>query len=503
VSDSVLTVRDLRATAVNAPLARPITTASGAIPSAPLVLIDVTTVEGITGRSYIFGYTALTLRPLLAVLGTAAWLSYTGSEEEAQELFDARLATSARVLEVLVARQVEKATVAAPIVIELPGPLEAKHHDKPGPLGHYYETKIAFQVHDSSGRVLVRSASAPGAPFAPLDPGFTTLDIGGDDWRVFTLRAGDAWVQVAERDDVRGELAEKLAFAAAAPLFAGIPLLLVLLSLVIRHGLTPLSALAHQVAARQPGSIAPITLARNPAEIAPLVEALNGLLSRVRHALERERRFTADAAHELRTPLAALKVHAQNAARASTEAERRASLERMLQGLERTVYLAEQMLALSRAAAPGEAGRVELRALAQEAIEAVQPRAQERRVSIELAAQGDDAVRGERQKLLSLVTNLLDNAVRYGPEGGRVRLELVRDGAELRLAVDDAGPGIPPELRARIFESYYRIPGSAGTGSGLGLAIVKEIAQAHGARVAVEDGPGGRGTRVVVRFPAA
>jgi two-component system sensor histidine kinase QseC len=445
---------------------------------------------------------------LLAVLGAAAWLSYTGSEEEAQELFDARLATSARVLEVLVARQVEKATVAAPIVIELPGPLEAEHHDKPGPLGHYYETKIAFQVHDSSGRVLVRSASALDVPFAPLDPGFTTLDIGGHDWRVFTLRAGDAWVQVAERDDVRGELAEKLAFAAAAPLLAGIPLLLVLLSLVIRHGLTPLSALAHQVAARQPGSIAPITLARNPAEIAPLVEALNGLLSRVRDALERERRFTADAAHELRTPLAALKVHGQNAARASSAAEREVSLQRMLQGLERTVYLAEQMLAYSRAAAPGDASRQERVALApllREATEGIEPRAREQGCRVETVvdpAAAEAAVSGDRQNLLSLVTNLLDNAVRYGPERGRVRADLRREGNAVMLSVSDEGPGIPTGLRKRVFESYYRIPGTAGSGGGLGLAIVREIAETHGARVAIEDGPGGRGTQVVVRFPA-
>jgi len=446
---------------------------------------------------------------LLAVLGAAAWLSYTGSEEEAQELFDARLATSARVLEVLVARQVEKATVAAPIVIKLPGPLEAQHHDTPGPLGHYYETKIAFQVRDGGGRVLARSASAPDVPLAPLDAGFTTLPISGQDWRVFTLRAGDAWVQVAERDDVRGELAEKLALAAAAPLLAGIPLLLLLLSLVIRHGLAPLSGLARQVAARRPGSVAPFTLARNSAEIAPLVEALNGLLARVRDALERERRFTADAAHELRTPLAALKVHGQNAARASTSAEREASLQRMLQGLERTVYLAEQMLAYSRAAAPGDAARLERVALApllRDALEGIQPRVQERRCKVAIAvdpAAAEAAVNGDRQKLLSLVIHLIDNAARYGPKGGRIAVGLRREGDAAALSVSDEGPGIPFKLRERVFESYYRIPGTAGSGGGLGLAIVREIAEAHGARVAIEDGPGERGTRVVVRFPLA
>jgi two-component system sensor histidine kinase QseC len=444
---------------------------------------------------------------LLGVLGPAAWLSYSGSEEEAQELFDARLATSARVLEALVARQVERATITSPIVMALPAPLEGDGHDQPTPLGHYYETKIAFQVRDASGRLLVRSASAHEEPFAPLEPGFSTRPIAQWSWRVFSLRSDGVWVQVAERDDVRDEMSRKIAFAAAAPLLAGIPLLLILVSLLIRYGLGPLSGLVRQVAARQPGSVAPIELARTPAEIAPLVEALNGLLERVRRALERERRFTADAAHELRTPLAALKVHAQNAVRAGSASERDASLQRMLLGLERSVHLAEQMLAYSRAAALGEGARAEqvaLRPLLAQAIDVVQPLADERRAAVHLAEDRDAEpimVRGERQKLLSLATNLIDNAVRYSPQGGRVEVTLSRNGEGASLAVADEGPGIPAGLRERVFESYYRIPGSGGTGSGLGLAIVKETAQAHGARVEVQDGPGGRGTRVVVRFP--
>ncbi|HEX6691927.1 MAG TPA: ATP-binding protein [Burkholderiales bacterium] len=443
---------------------------------------------------------------LLVVLGPAAWLSYSGSEEEAQELFDARLATSARVLEALVARQLERATIAAPIVLALPAPLESYGHDQPGPLGHYYETKIAFQVRDAAGRLLARSASAHEAPFAPLEAGFSTRPIAEWSWRVFSLRSGEVWIQVAERDDVRDEMSQKIAFAAAAPLLAGIPLILVLVTLLVRRGLTPLSELVRQVAARQPGSVEPLALVQAPAEISPLVDALNGLLERVRAALERERRFTADAAHELRTPLAALKVHAQNAVRASSAEEREASLQRMLQGLERTVHLAEQMLAYSRAANSAQApGSVRLLALLGEAVEAIRPLAQERGAKVNVvAAAGLEAlaVRGERHQLLSLVTNLLDNAIRYGPPGGRVEVSLGLDGDGAVLGVADQGPGIPPGLRERIFESYYRIPGSGGAGSGLGLSIVKEIAEAHGARVEVHDGPGGRGTRIVVRFAA-
>jgi two-component system sensor histidine kinase QseC len=460
------------------------------------------------GRSVRTVLLAGTIATLLVVLGAAAWLSFESSAEEAQELFDARLATSARVLEAFLARQVERSTLAAPIVITLPGPIEAADHDTPSPLGHYYETKIAFQVWDADRNLLVRSASAPATPFAPLAAGFSDQRFEQHPWRVFTLRSGQVWIQVAERDDVRSELSEKLAFAAVAPLIVGVPLLLLLLGLLIGYGLAPLASLAQQIEARQPDAVTPITLARAPAEIAPVLDALNGLLRRVRDALERERRFTADAAHELRTPLAALKVHAQNVARANSPAERQASLGRMLAGLDRTVHLAGQMLAYSRAAAAGEPAHavVPLRPLVAEAIETLQPRIRERALRVDVACEPRNdsiEIRGDRQQLGSLIGNLLDNAVRYAPERGTIEVALRRAGSEVSLTVTDEGPGIPPDLRERVFESYYRIPGSAGSGSGLGLAIVKEVALAHGARVEIGDGPGGKGTRVVVRFAPA
>jgi signal transduction histidine kinase len=347
-------------------------------------------------------------------------------------------------------------------------------------------------------RVIRRAQQFGAAGFipksAPVDNIRAAVDV--------VMEGGTCFPPIAaERSERDAQLAAKLAQLTPQQFR-------VLLSLVIRQGLAPLSALARQVAARRPGSDAPITLARTPAEVTPLVDALNGLLARVRDALERERRFTADAAHELRTPLAALKVHSQNAARASSAAEREVSLQRMLQGLERTVYLAEQMLAYSRAAAPGDASRQERVALApllREATEGIEPRAREQGCRVETVvdpAAAEAAVSGDRQNLLSLVTNLLDNAVRYGPERARVRADLRREGNAVMLSVSDEGPGIPTGLRERVFESYYRIPGTAGSGGGLGLAIVREIAETHGARVAIEDGPGGRGTRVVVRFPA-
>jgi two-component system sensor histidine kinase QseC len=462
-------------------------------------------IDARSGRSVRTVLLAGTVATLLVIVGAAAWLSYAGSEEEAQELFDARLATSARVLEALVARPVEQATVESPIVVKLPAPLEAAEHDTPSTLGHYYETKIAFQVWASDGRLLVRSASAPDTPFAPLEPGFSDQRFERQPWRVFALPSHNVWIQVAERDDVRGELAEKLALAAVVPLIAGAALMLVLLSLLIRYGLAPLARLARQIELRQPDSTTPFDVERAPTEIQPVLAALNGLQARVRAALERERRFTADAAHELRTPLAALKVHAQNLARATTAAEQTASLERMLAGLDRTIHLAEQMLALSRATATGELAvtEVSLRSLVAEAIDTLQARLRERQVRVAVTCAPPESpitVRGDRQKLASLVGNLLDNAVRHAPSGSVIDVALGERDGEAVLSVTDRGPGIPPELRERVFESYYRIPGTSGSGSGLGLAIVREVAALHRARAEIDDAVDGPGARVTVRF---
>ncbi|HEX6320341.1 MAG TPA: ATP-binding protein [Burkholderiales bacterium] len=438
-----------------------------------------------------------TVAVLLAVLGAAAWLGFDAGEEEASELFDARLATSARVLAALATAEPPAAAGETAIVVALPAWIEPEKHDEPSPLGHYYETKIAFQVLDGEGRLLMRSASAPEQAFAPLVPGFSTRGP----WRVFTLRSGERWIQAAERDDVRSEMSWKIALAAVTPLIIGIPLLLLLLVLLTRYGLRPLAELARRIARRQAGTLAPIRLSRSPPwEIAPVLEALNGLL-------ERERRFTADAAHELRTPLAALKIHAQNAARAASDDERRSSLQRVLTGVERSIHLAEQMLAYSRAtAARGAlpAGPVALRQVVDDALEDALPRLKERALKVTLDSDPPVAevpVRGDRDKLASLVRNLLDNAGRHAPQGSTVRLELRARAPGATLSVIDEGPGIPPELRERVFESYYRIPGSPGEGSGLGLAIVREIAAQHGAAVELGEGDRGRGTRVTVTFP--
>ena len=441
-----------------------------------------------------------TIALLFIVLGAAAWLGFDAGQDEAEELFDARLATSARVLATLLSPD-KIGAGAEPVVVMLPAALETAVHDHATPLGHHYETKIAFQVRDARGRLLMRSSSAPEAPYGPIEPGFSNQRFGGRGWRVFTLHSADLWFHAAESDEVRNELSGKIARATVAPLMVGIPLLLVLLALLTRFGLAPLAELARQIARRQPGLIAPLELARTPREVTPLVEALNGLL-------ERERRFTADAAHELRTPLAAIKIHAQNAARASTDAQRTASLARMMAAVERSAHLAAQMLAFRSATAPHAAPpaqRASMRQVLEDALDEVSPALKARSQKLTIATEppvDDIVVRGEHEKLVSLARNLLDNAVRYAPAGSAIEVALRARPGAVELSVADDGPGIPPDERGRVFEGYYRIPGTPGDGSGLGLAIVREIASQHGARIDIADGRAGRGTRVKVTFPA-
>lgn len=451
---------------------------------------------------------------LSVVLGAAGWLGFEAGRDEGEELFDARLATSARVLDTLVTRQVETSSMGEPFVIDLPAPLKDPfaEPDDPTPLGHYYETSIAFQIWrdgdaGESPRLVARSASAPEQAFAPLEPGWSDRTLAERNWRVFVLASGHSWVVVAERDDARRELTEKLAFAATTPLLSGALIVLVLLSLLIRYGLAPLSELAHRLESRQPDALLPVQLDRAPEEIVPVVASLNGLLGRTREAFERERRFIDAAAHELRTPLAALKVHAQNAAADPDEKSRRKSMARMLDGLDRTTRLANQMLAYSRVTVPAARpveDEVSLRGVAGEAIDQMRHAlgSKNQEILFEVDPLEDPCpIVGDAPQLVGLARNLLENASQYSGVGSvvTVRLHRASDGG-ICLEVLDNGPGIPIELRERVFESYYRIPGSTGGGSGLGLSIVREIARRHGGHVSIDAPAQGCGTRVRITF---
>jgi two-component system sensor histidine kinase QseC len=325
---------------------------------------------------------------------------------------------------------------------------------------------------------------------------------------VFVLRSGSSWVQVAEKEEVRDELLHDLGVAVMTPLVSGAVILLVLVNLLVLYGLAPLRQLAASIEKRDPDALGLLEIESVPEEVAPVVRALNDLLVRVQDALERERRFTDAAAHELRTPLAALRIHADNMVRATTDAERMQSMGRLRQGLERASKLAEQMLAYSRTQDSTDREQpapIDLPALVREAVVQLEPLRQARAQTIELdmpAADDGCAILGEPTLLRRLVVNLLDNASRYAPSGSTIRVELRRQADRVALAVANSGPAIPADLKGRVFEPYYRIPGSSSDGSGLGLAIVKQIADRHGATIELGTLDDGSGTTLRINFPA-
>ena len=334
--------------------------------------------------------------------------------------------------------------------------------------------------------------------------GFTTVATENGPWRVFSTLAGGQVVQIAQPMSARRELAASMALRTIVPLLAVLPFLAMLIWFTIARGLKPLDRVAAAVARRSPAQLEPLPESDLPREVQPLIGALNDLLSRLRHTLDAQRAFVADAAHELRTPLTAVHLQAQLAERATTDAERAAALAELKGGLERATRLVEQLLTLAREE-PGVGatamGLVDLAASAREVTADLAPLAGAKGIDLGLSTTATSTVTGDADALRTLVSNLVDNAIRYTPAGGRVDIALADDAGSVVLTVRDSGPGIAPEDRGRVFDRFYRGSGAGAIrGSGLGLAIVKQIAERHRAQVELGPGIEGRGLGVTVRF---
>jgi two-component system OmpR family sensor kinase len=367
------------------------------------------------------------------------------------------------------------------------------------PLGQDY----VVQVWDAGGVLVYISRN--GAPLPLLHAGFENVSLDGEQWRVFTLHTPDRAIQVAAPADLRSGRATAVALRTLLPILASIPVYGFLIWLIVGHGLRPLTEIAGAIRRRDPASLDPLPERPMPEEVAPMVAELNGLLLRLREALDKQKRFTADAAHELRSPLTALQIQLDMLARARSPGETQEAIEGLRGGMKRAARLLEQMLTMARLEPQADARRVpvSLDQLVAEVATGLESLAEARRVQVRLARLERSTIEGEPQGLHALVRNLIDNAIRYTPAGGEVRLALFTDSAGVAIVVEDTGPGIPAADRARVFDRFFRLPGSGADGSGLGLAIVKQVADAHGAIVELGEGDGGRGLRVTVRFQAA
>lgn len=364
---------------------------------------------------------------------------------------------------------------------------------------------FVIRIWDEDGERLYLSRPEPSLPpVARL--GFSTVRTPDAGWRIYAVALGDEVVSVAQPLRVRETLAVQAALRTLSPLLVLLPLLAVLVWRVVGRGLAPLDRLAHAAAARSALALDPLPEEGAPEEVVPLVRSLNALLDRLRAALAAQRAFVADAAHELRTPLSALKLQAQLARTAAAGPEREAALAELDAGLERGARVVEQLLTLARMdpeAAPPAAGEpVRLADLVRQAVADHAVVAEARGVDLG-ATRVDEgaAVRADAAALRTLVANLVDNAVRYTPPGGRVDVSTGVDAGRTFVQIADTGPGIPRSERGRVFDRFYRLPGTDAAGSGLGLAIVKAIADRHGAEVSLSDTPGGGLTARVAFAP--
>ena len=347
-------------------------------------------------------------------------------------------------------------------------------------------------------------------PFPPLPgktrEGWSDVEWRGSSWRVFTLRTADGLIQTAQSHGERRDTAKEIALHLLTPLLVLLPAAAALVLFGLDRGLRPLQSIVEAVQRRTPEALDAIPDEGLPREVGALARALNDLLSRLDRVLAAQRQFVADAAHELRTPLAALSLQAQVAERCADPDRQAAALATLRQGIARANHLVDQLLTLARLDPDATQRRfapLRLDALTQAAVADLALVAADRGVDLGLAAAEPAVVTGDEAALAILLRNLIDNAIRYSPAGGRVDVE-VRTGHDgIRLEIRDEGPGVPPEEKRRVFDRFYRGTAAAEAGSGLGLAIVRSIADWHGAAVRLEDNEAGRGLVVIVRWDRA
>jgi two-component system sensor histidine kinase QseC len=478
----------------------------------------------------------LSLISAVAILWCVVLLfAYRAAQSEVEEVFDAALAQQARVLATLLIHEAEEETermqVLSRLVRELGddglqrSPLFRQLVEEYGnkgandeqedyltllspekSQGHHYETKIAFMASFGDDRPMLRSPDGP--PFQMDHEGFYDLSPATDGWRVFGLNLSERGlrVQVGEQMSVRQETVRDILINSLWPMFLSLPILGLIIWASVGKGLRPLDEVAEKVERRDPSSLQSIPTDSVPGEVIPIVDSLNRLFQRVRNALDNERRFTANAAHELRTPLAALKTQAQVKQLDNNSVENADFLDDIVSGVDRTTHLLEQLLTLARTDTLQQEAilqqRIDLYKVVKDVLVTISEHALEKQ--IELSLNSPDApvhIHGDEAALSILVRNLIDNAIRYTPTGGKVSVRLEIRSDIVNLLIEDNGPGIAKSQRDEMFQRFQRGESVEARGSGLGLSIVKQIADLHGAEVRLVDAVGGQGLGVVVVFP--
>jgi two-component system OmpR family sensor kinase len=431
------------------------------------------------------------LLPILLVTVLQAITAYRGALQQADTMFDDHLQQVARSMR----RSVE---MGAPLGM----PLEEGTGDDAA-------FDLYVQIWGQDGTQLFRSTRSALPPRAVL--GFSDVEANGNRYRVYSLQTPLQTVQIAQDLSARAARAQALALKAVLPFALLTPLLMLAVWWVITRSLAPIERARRQVAQRPADDFSPLASDDLPDEVRPLVEELNLLFDRVREAFDVQKSFVADAAHELRSPLTALKLQAQALRRTDkadeSPATREAAVNRLNQGIDRTIRLVEQLLSLAREEASSDTPAfepVDLMDSVRLAVADMLPQAQLKRIDLGLVRSEAAWVLGQPEALRMALRNLLDNAIKYTPAGGQIDISIEVANGQALLAVDDSGPGISPDARPRVFDRFFRADDAlAEAGSGLGLAIVKTIADRHGATLRLDQSTRLGGLRAELRMALA
>lgn len=424
------------------------------------------------------------------ICGVGVVAAYTASNEHS--LWDGKLqAFGTRLLLSLPAEEINDGPFGPSL--ELPPTMQ---HD-PG--------NFAIQVWSNDRRLVIRSPAAPEAPFQPsFRNGFATLEAGGQAWRVYTIsdRDGLVSVQVANLQNVIDREMYGETLTALAAMTAVLVLVALLLLHALDRSLRPLSVIERALLRRKDFDLTPLPVAALPVELRPLVTSFNHLLVQLDKAVANERRFLGDAAHELRTPLSVLQAHVDVALHARSDAERTEALQMLQQGVRRSARMAEQLLDVARLDAMScsiSTEALDLAVVVEHVVHEYTYHAQRLGCTL-VSVKAPAWVEGNLDELGTLLRNLLDNAVRFARDGGRVEVACGVGPDGPWLSVADDGPGVPEAEHGAIFQRFYRLPGNQGRGSGIGLSLVAAIARLHDARIETGSGLAGHGFAVRVVF---
>lgn len=457
--------------------------------------------------------TILITSTVILIASIAAVWDFVVSDHQLEELFDAELAQSTRIVQGLVQnlspqQPLDQLADTLNRTLELP---QAAYQEKnghgddeilPGGAGHKYERKIAFEVWTPDGKPVLDTLHADDSQ--GLDPGFAWQQVADYRWRTFTLKdpGSGFWIRTAQREDVRDELSREIALANVLPLVVILPLLVIGVIISIQLGFRPLRILEKPIRNMAPERIHPLDDRQAPKEVAGLVQAVNGLLRRLNQALERERRFSADAAHELRTPLSALRLNLERLATRHPE-----EFDSLTESVDRMVHLVEQMLLLSRvdAGTGFHAEPMNLAELIEQSIADVVPLALKKHIEPELDNQCVLAMVSCHSALINtMMRSLLANAIQYSPPGTRVTTTMREEAGGFLVQICDQGPGIAVEDRERALSRFTRLDQRQGAGAGLGLAIARRIADLHKGSLTLGDRSDGQsGLCVEIWLPAS